>query len=238
MYLGDPKSRPLICFNVALHRVSLYAELHVHDLPFAWDKERAIADWVCWCLIIRNQFLPPMPTLEHGEGTLQKPGRSTLRPWRRSWSVWASWTSSVERVYTQALIKAFEFYIHGGDPVEGSYGFTHAPFASDFELRRSGTNSSAYYFPNKILDRIFYFSHPTSSRVSAVAMCSNGSSRRAVCGIRSSVPSILRPSASLRKSALLGWRRACHGGVTSRMQSSRVDVPSGPHALGRGVLLY
>jgi 5'-3' exoribonuclease 2 len=73
--------KPFIWLHVAALREYLAAELSVPDLPFRFDLERAIDDWIFMCCFVGNDFLPHLPALEireHGIDTLTTIWRDNL----------------------------------------------------------------------------------------------------------------------------------------------------------------
>lgn len=56
--------KPFIWLHVSILREYLAVELDVPNLPFKWDMERAIDDWVFMCFFVGNDFLPHLPALE------------------------------------------------------------------------------------------------------------------------------------------------------------------------------
>lgn len=73
--------KPFIWLHVAVLREYLAVELHVPGLPFRFDLERAIDDWVFMCCFVGNDFLPHLPALEireNGINTLMAIWRENL----------------------------------------------------------------------------------------------------------------------------------------------------------------
>ncbi|KAI0485820.1 exoribonuclease Dhp1 [Xylaria cf. heliscus] len=58
------QQKPFIWLHVSVLREYLAVELEVPGLPFRWDLERAIDDWVFMCFFVGNDFLPHLPALE------------------------------------------------------------------------------------------------------------------------------------------------------------------------------
>lgn len=56
--------KPFIWLHVSVLREYLSVELDVPGLPFRFDLERAIDDWVFMCSFVGNDFLPHLPALE------------------------------------------------------------------------------------------------------------------------------------------------------------------------------
>ncbi|MCJ1284596.1 5'-3' exoribonuclease 2 [Xylographa opegraphella] len=65
--------KPFIWLHVSALREYLEAELHVPGIPFRFDLERALDDWIFMCFFVGNDFLPHLPSLdirENGIDTL------------------------------------------------------------------------------------------------------------------------------------------------------------------------
>lgn len=59
-----PTLKPFIWLHVSVLREYLAVELDVPNLPFRFDLERAVDDWVFLCCFVGNDFLPHLPALE------------------------------------------------------------------------------------------------------------------------------------------------------------------------------
>ncbi|PHH61590.1 hypothetical protein CDD81_8171 [Ophiocordyceps australis] len=78
---SSPTLKPFIWLHVSVLREYLAAELSVPNLPFRFDLERALDDWVFLCCFVGNDFLPHLPALEireHGIDTLTAIWRDNL----------------------------------------------------------------------------------------------------------------------------------------------------------------
>ena len=73
------QKKPFIFLDVPTLREYLNVELQTPGIPFAFDLERAIDDWVFLIFFVGNDFLPHLPSLEIREGAID----TLLKIWKR-----------------------------------------------------------------------------------------------------------------------------------------------------------
>lgn len=77
--VNPDEKKPFIFLDVAILREYLEVELNVAHLPFHFDFERAIDDWVLLIFFVGNDFLPHLPSLEIREGAID----TLLKIWKQ-----------------------------------------------------------------------------------------------------------------------------------------------------------
>lgn len=70
MQQQEAAQKPFLWLHVSVLREYLSAELWVPRLPFNFDLERAIDDWVFMCFFCGNDFLPHLPCLDVRENSI------------------------------------------------------------------------------------------------------------------------------------------------------------------------
>jgi 5'-3' exoribonuclease 2 len=71
--------KPFIFLDVAILREYLEVELNVPNVPFPFNFEQSLDDWVLLIFFVGNDFLPHLPSLEIREGAID----TLLKIWKQ-----------------------------------------------------------------------------------------------------------------------------------------------------------
>ncbi|CAG8697068.1 5581_t:CDS:2, partial [Dentiscutata heterogama] len=72
-------NKPYVLLNIETLREYLAVELREPSIPWPFDLENAIDDWVFLCFFVGNDFLPHLPSLEIREGAID----TLISIWKR-----------------------------------------------------------------------------------------------------------------------------------------------------------
>jgi 5'-3' exoribonuclease 2 len=72
------EDKPFIFLDVACLREYLAVELNLPSVPFQFDLELSIDDWIFMIFFVGNDFLPHLPSLEIREGAID----TLLKIWK------------------------------------------------------------------------------------------------------------------------------------------------------------
>uniref|UniRef100_A0AAY4CDY5 5'-3' exoribonuclease n=1 Tax=Denticeps clupeoides TaxID=299321 RepID=A0AAY4CDY5_9TELE len=71
-FIRRQREQEFIFIRLSILREYLERELTMASLPFPYDFERSVDDWVFMCFFVGNDFLPHLPSLEIREGAIDR----------------------------------------------------------------------------------------------------------------------------------------------------------------------
>jgi 5'-3' exoribonuclease 2 len=98
------QQKPFLFVHISVLREYLETEMKLYDVPFEWDLERAIDDWVFLCFFVGNDFLPHLPSLEIREGAIEK----LITIWKskaREWNGYLTDSGEISMARVQSVLE-------------------------------------------------------------------------------------------------------------------------------------